>query len=99
MFKNLSEEERKALEDYIKEKRDDGKTDEEIMKDAGTKAFLFFFLIILVMVFLFVGVAIVAGGDLERVFSIFGELKGMVAKFISWNFPRLASGISPADEL
>jgi hypothetical protein len=26
-------------------------------------------------------------------------LKGMVAKFISWNFPRLASGISPADEL
>ncbi len=71
MFKNLTPEERKAMEDYIAEQRNDGKSDEEIMKDAGTKAFLFFFLIILVFIFLAVGVFILAGGDVEKMFGIF----------------------------
>lgn len=71
MFKSLSEDEKKALEDYIKEKRNDGKSDEEIMKEAGTKAFLFFFLIVLVMVVLFVGIVLLAGGDLQKVGDVF----------------------------
>lgn len=32
MFKNLTDDERKALEEYIQEKRNDGKDDQEIMK-------------------------------------------------------------------
>lgn len=41
------------------------------MKEAGTKAFLFFFLIVLIMVVIFVGVVLVAGGDLQKVSDVF----------------------------
>jgi hypothetical protein len=61
------------------------------MKDAGTKAFLFFFLIILVFIFLAIGVYIVAGGDVEKMFGILGEGKALFIKFMKWNFPKLSN--------
>jgi hypothetical protein len=69
------------------------------MKEAGTKAFLFFFLILLVIIFTVIGVAILSGGDMEKMFSLFNEGKALASKFLEWNFPRLASAGSSSGEL
>jgi outer membrane lipoprotein-sorting protein len=69
------------------------------MKEAGTKAFLFFFLIVLVMVFIVIGVAILAGGDAQKVVGVFSDVKVYAAQFLQWSFPRLANATSQSGEL
>ena len=59
------------------------------MKEAGTKAFLIFFFMLLVILFIGIGVYILAGGDIEKMFGIFSEAKALFVKFIQWNLPKL----------
>ena len=55
MMKGLSEEEKKLVGDYLQEQRATGKSEEQIIKEASTKAILF----VCVLMFLFVFCALV----------------------------------------
>lgn len=67
MLKGLSEQELKLLEEYVESQKASGKNQAEIMKDAGTKAMLFFLFIMIVVAFIVIACIIIAGGDFNKI--------------------------------
>lgn len=100
MLKGLSESERKLIDEYMDEKKNEGKSEEEIVKEAGTKALLFFIFLILVIVVIVFALLLIAGGDMNKVLNTIADSGTQFKKLLVWCFPKLkAITTSAADEL
>lgn len=64
LFKGMSESDRKLMESYLDEKRGNGKSDSDIIKDATNKAGIFMLIMfILMVVLIFMILVLLTGGD------------------------------------
>ena len=62
MMKGLSESEKNMIGDYIKEQKKTGKTEEQIIKEASTKAILFVCVLMFALLFSAIVIFIILGG-------------------------------------
>ena len=66
LFKNMNEEDKKMLEEYLETNRKTGKSDAEIIKDATGKAGLYMLIMFVVMTLLvFFIMIIITGQDVQ----------------------------------
>ena len=61
-MKGLSEDQKKLIGDYLKEQKSTGKSEEQIIKEASTKAILFVCCLMFMLVFSAIVIFIVLGG-------------------------------------
>ena len=90
MFKGLNEEEKRLIEEYVNEKKQAGKTEEQIMKQAGAKAMFFCLLMVIVTIVCLMGIFIILNGDVDKVVETVSEVGKLGRQFLQWNFPRMA---------
>lgn len=98
MLGSLNTEEKKLIDEYLSQKKQEGKSDEEIMREAGTKAMLFFSIFFCVFIFIIILAFIVLTGDEESFSKSAEDLVKIVKEFLYWNFPKL-KGTSEESQL
>lgn len=85
LFEGLKEEDKKLLEEYLDSKKNTGKSEAEILKDATGKAGLFvLFMMTLLVISIFAVIFLVYGGEIDKI-------KEGAQKLISKLYPRFAN--------
>lgn len=95
MLSGLSESERKLIGDYFNEKKNEGKSDEQIMKEASVQAFAFVCILLFITMLAAALIFIMWTGKEEEVVNSVSQLIESVRELINWVFPRFASSGVP----